>query len=52
MITHPVPERKQIVFFSYYKATEFGGGGEKTEQDETKIQTDTILDKFKIKEEM
>lgn len=51
--THPLPERKEMVYFYYCKATEWGRGGEREEieQVETKIQTDKILDKFKIMEE-
>lgn len=49
--THPLPERKEMVYFYFCKATEWGGGREETEQVETKIQTDKILDKFKIMEE-
>lgn len=49
MITHSVPEIKEMVYFYYCKATK-SGGGEETEQVETKIQPDKILGMFKIME--
>lgn len=54
ILIHFLKERKWFIFY-YCKTTEWGreggGGGEETEQVETKIQTDKILDKFKIMEE-